>query len=106
MVTALLFAYSLGAGTYTGIEAVSNSMQVMREPRVATGQRTMRYMAWSLALTAGGLIVAYLLLNIPNRGDETRNLVLTELSSKNLAWTRIGRAICSCGRRCFRRGPC
>ncbi len=79
MVTALLFAYSLGAGTYTGIEAVSNSMQVMREPRVATGQRTMRYMAWSLALTAGGLIVAYLLLNVPTSGDEPRNLVLTQI---------------------------
>lgn len=49
-----LKAYSLGAGTYTGIEAVSNSMAVMREPRVATAQRTMRYMAASLAITAGG----------------------------------------------------
>ena len=54
----------LGAGTYTGIEAVSNSMPVMREPRVATAKRTMRYMAFSLAFTAGGLIVAYLLLGI------------------------------------------
>ena len=40
-----LKAYSLGAGTYTGIEAVCNSMAVMREPRVATAQRTMLYMA-------------------------------------------------------------
>jgi len=76
MMTALLFAYSLGAGTYTGIEAVSNSMQVMREPRVATGQRTMRYMAWSLALTAGGLILAYLLLRVPTDGADPLNLVL------------------------------
>jgi hypothetical protein len=31
----LLFlrAYSLGGGTYTGIEAVSNGLQIMREPR-------------------------------------------------------------------------
>ncbi|MEX2174109.1 MAG: amino acid permease, partial [Pirellulaceae bacterium] len=42
-----LYAYSLTAGTYTGIEAVSNSMAVMREPRVATAQRTMIYMAFS-----------------------------------------------------------
>ena len=42
-------------------------MPVMREPRVATAQRTMRYMAWSLAFTAGGLIVAYLLLKIERR---------------------------------------
>ena len=42
MLSLLLYAYSLGAGTYTGIEAVSNSMPVMREPRVATAKRTMR----------------------------------------------------------------
>jgi amino acid transporter len=59
-----LKAYSLGAGTYTGIEAVSNSMAVMREPRVATAQRTMIYMAISLAITAGGLMVAYLLFEL------------------------------------------
>ncbi len=64
MLFIFLHAYSMGAGTYTGIEAVSNSMPVMREPRVATGKRTMRYMAFSLALTAGGLMLAYLLLNI------------------------------------------
>ena len=75
----LLYAYSMGSGTYTGLEAVSNSMPVMREPRVATAQRTMGYMAWSLAFTAGGLIVAYLLLNIeaPREGDtQTMNSLL------------------------------
>jgi amino acid transporter len=62
----LLFlrAYSLGGGTYTGIEAVSNGLQIMREPRVQTGKRTMVYMAISLALTAGGIIVCYLLLDV------------------------------------------
>ena len=78
MLWLLLHAYSLGAGTYTGLEAVSNSMPVMREPRVATARRTMRYMAFSLAFTAGGLILAYLLLNIyPNPG-KTLNHVLVE----------------------------
>lgn len=62
-----LKAYSLGAGTYTGIEAVSNSMAVMREPRVATAQRTMIYMAVSLAITAGGLMLAYLLFELDLR---------------------------------------
>ncbi|MCD4726812.1 MAG: hypothetical protein K8R46_04070, partial [Pirellulales bacterium] len=57
--------------------AVSNSTQVMREPRVATAQRTMRYMAWSLALAAGGLIVSYLLLDIHASPTETLNLGLT-----------------------------
>ena len=59
----LLFlrAYSLGGGTYTGIEAVSNGLPIMREPRVQTGKRTMVYMATSLAFTAGGILLCYLL---------------------------------------------
>ncbi|MFO0915860.1 MAG: APC family permease [Pirellulales bacterium] len=73
-----LYAYSLGAGTYTGIEAVSNSMPVMREPRVATAKKTMVYMALSLAFTAGGLMIAYLLLGIRAAPDRTMNQVLTE----------------------------
>ncbi len=78
MVSMLLKAYSLGAGTYTGIEAVSNSMQVMREPRVATGKRAMLYMAISLSVTAGGLIVGYLLLDIKRIDERTMNHLLTE----------------------------
>lgn len=73
-----LHAYSLGAGTYTGIEAVSNSMLVLREPRVTTGKRTMNYMAVSLAITAGGLLLGYLLLGIQPVKDKTMNHLLTE----------------------------
>ena len=58
-----LRAYSMGAGTYTGIEAVSNGLQIMREPKVQTARRTMTLMAMSLAVTAGGLLVLYLLFN-------------------------------------------
>ena len=50
----LLRAYSLGGGTYTGIEAVSNGVQILREPRVPNAKKTMLYMALSLAFTAGG----------------------------------------------------
>ena len=79
VIFAFLKAYSLGAGTYTGIEAVSNSMAVMREPRVATAQRTMIYMAISLALTAGGLMLAYLLLDLhASHTGKTMNHRLTE----------------------------
>ncbi|MGH7138309.1 MAG: APC family permease [Pirellulales bacterium] len=80
MLALSLRAYSLGSGTYTGIEAVSNSMPVMREPRVATAKRTMLYMACSLAFTAGGLMLAYLLLRIKptEQGIKTLNQVLTE----------------------------
>src|SRR3954469_10705545 len=76
---ALLFvrAYSLGGGTYTGIEAVSNGLQIMREPRVRTGKRTMAYMAISLALTASGIILCYLLLDVHYADpDHTMNSLL------------------------------
>jgi amino acid transporter len=71
-------AYAYGAGTYTGIEAVSNAVQIMREPKVATAQRTMWYMAISLAVTAGGLLLAYMLLGVERRDDMTMNAVLLE----------------------------
>ncbi len=54
MLLLFVHAYSLGGGTYTGIEAVSNGLPIMREPRVQTAKRTMVYMATSLALTAVG----------------------------------------------------
>jgi amino acid transporter len=57
----LLRAFSLGGGTFTGIEAVSNGIGILREPRVHNGKRTMLYMATSLAFTAGGILLCYLL---------------------------------------------
>ena len=58
-----LRAYSLGGGTYTGLEAVSNNVNMLSEPRVKTGRYTMFYMASSLSFTAGGIILLYLLWN-------------------------------------------
>jgi amino acid transporter len=76
----LLFlrAYSLGGGTYTGIEAVSNGLQIMRDPKVQTGKRTMLYMAASLALTAGGLFLCYLLVDVRPLPGRTLNAVLAD----------------------------
>lgn len=73
-----LRAFSLGAGTYTGIEAVSNGMQIMREPKVQTGKRTMMYMAVSLAVTAGGLLFCYYLFKIRPLEGKTLNAILAE----------------------------
>ena len=73
-------AYSLGGGTYTGIEAVSNGLSMMREPRVQTAKRTMVLMATSLAITAGGILLCYLLVgltpDLPR--DKTLNAYLLE----------------------------
>ncbi len=73
-----LRAYSLGGGTYTGIEAVSNGLQIMREPKVYTGKRTMLYMASSLAITAGGLLLCYLLWDVRPLEGRTLNAILAD----------------------------
>ena len=69
-------AYALGGWTYTGIEAVSNGLSIMREPKVLTGKRTMALMAVSLAATAGGLILAYLIIHATPVEGRTMNAVL------------------------------
>jgi hypothetical protein len=74
----LMHAYSLGGGTYTGIEAVSNGVGIMREPRVQTAKRTMALMATSLAVTASGLLLAYLLFEVAPVPGKTMNAVLLE----------------------------
>jgi len=72
----LLHAYSLGGGTYTGIEAVSNGLQILREPRVETGKRTMLYMSVSLAFTASGILLCYLLHQVVQENGKTLNATL------------------------------
>jgi amino acid transporter len=71
----MMRAYSLGGGTYTGIEAVSNSVQVLREPRVTNAKRTMLYMAASLSFTAAGIIIGYLLVGARPHPGRTMNAV-------------------------------
>jgi amino acid transporter len=78
MLVVILRAYSLGAGTYTGIEAVSNGLNALREPRVETGKRTMVYMAVSLSFVVGGLLLAYLLYHVEHVNGKTLNAVLFE----------------------------
>ncbi|MCX6357033.1 MAG: APC family permease, partial [Candidatus Aureabacteria bacterium] len=74
----LIRSYSMGAGTYTGIEAVSNGLPILREPKVQTGKRTMRYMATSLAFMVLGLMIAYVLYRIQPAEGKTMNAVLFE----------------------------
>jgi amino acid transporter len=74
----MMRAYSLGAGTYTGIEAVSNGLQILREPRVRTGKRTMIYMGVTLGFLVGGLLLVYLLYHVQPQDGKTLNAVLFE----------------------------
>ena len=76
VLSVLLRAYSLGGGTYTGIEAVSNNVQRLAEPRVENGRLTMFYMATSLAVVAGGIILLYLLWGAAAQQGQTLNAVV------------------------------
>ncbi len=88
MLLLILRAYSMGAGTYTGIEAVSNGLPILREPKVKTGKRTMRYMAASLAFTVMGLMIAYLLYRVVPQSGKTLNAVLFETMTRD--WGKGG----------------
>ncbi len=75
-------AYSLGGGTYTGLEAVSNNVNILKEPRVKTGMWTMFYMALSLSVIAGGIILLYLLWGpSPNVGETLNAVVFHQILS-------------------------
>jgi amino acid transporter len=78
MLFIMLRAYSLGAGAYTGIEAVSNGVQILREPKVPNAKRTMLYMAVSLAFTASGIILGYLLTGARPHHNKVMNAILAE----------------------------
>ncbi len=88
MLLLFVHAYSLGGGTYTGIEAVSNGMSIMREPRVKTARRTMIYMSLSLAVTASGLLLCYLLWDVHPVPGKTLNAVLVERFTETWTYAR------------------
>ena len=81
----LLRSYSMGAGTYTGIEAVSNGLPLLREPRVQTGKRTMLYMAASLAFMVLGLMACYVFYRLQPVPGKTLNAVL--FSTLTASWS-------------------
>jgi len=89
MMLLFLHAYSMGGGTYTGIEAVSNGLPILRDPKVENGKRTMFYMAISLAFTASGLLLCYLLLEVKPHPDKTMNAVLIERFFKDMPFEQL-----------------
>ncbi len=89
----LIHAYSMGAGTFTGIEAVSNGIQILKEPKVHTARKTMAYMAVSLSFTVFGLMLSYILFNVSFQPGKTINAVLfekaTQLWNPSLSYTFV-----------------
>ncbi len=82
----ILRAYSMGAGTFTGIEAVSNGIPILRDPKVQTAKRTMRYMAISLSVMVAGLMLSYLFFGLEHQPGRTLNAVL--LNSVTSGWDK------------------
>ena len=83
----LLFvrAYSLGGGTYPGIEAVSNvGCRSCASHACRPHKRTMLYMALSLAITASGLLLCYLLWHVVPEQGKTMNDVLAEKMTRGI----------------------
>jgi hypothetical protein len=88
----LLLAYSLGGGTYTGLEAVSNNVHTLAEPRVRTGKITMMYMAASLSAVATGIILLYLLWHAHPVDGQTLNAVVFRVIAERWFGPTVGSA--------------
>jgi amino acid transporter len=73
VISLFLKAFSMGGGTYTGLEAVSNNVHTLAEPRVKTAKLTMFIVAVSLAFMAAGIILLYLLWGVEKTAGQTLN---------------------------------
>jgi len=71
----MLRAYALGGSTYSGVEAISNHVNLLAEPRVKTGRVAMLYVALSLAFTAGGIVLLYSLESVQQAPGQTLNAI-------------------------------
>jgi amino acid transporter len=84
----LLKAYSMGAGTYTGIESVSNGINSLKEPRVQTAKKTLRYIALSLSFMVLGLVLVYLIYGATSQPGKSLNAVAYGLITAS--WGNFG----------------
>ncbi len=84
----LLYAYSMSGATYTGIEAVSDNMGLLAEPRIRTGKRTMLYTGATLAILAAGLLLSYAAMGVQRADGMTLNASL--FASLATGWGPLG----------------
>lgn len=78
-----LKAFSMGGGTYTGLEAVSNNVNTLSEPKVRTAKITMFLVAISLAFMAAGIIIIYLLWGVTKVEGQTLNATVFYAITEN-----------------------
>lgn len=91
VISLFLKAFSMGGGTYTGLEAVSNNVNTLSEPRVKTAKITMFLVAISLAFMAAGIILVYLLWGVQKTDGQTLNA--TTFYAITADWTIFGHQI-------------
>jgi amino acid transporter len=84
LLSIFLKAFSMGGGTYTGLEAVSNNVNTLSEPRVRTAKITMFLVAISLAFMASGIIMIYLLWGANKVEGQTLNATVFYAITENL----------------------
>ncbi|HZW39362.1 MAG TPA: APC family permease [Ignavibacteriaceae bacterium] len=85
MIFLIIKAYTMGAGTYTGIEAVSNGTPMLRDPKVTTAKRTMKLMLISLSFMVIGIMFSYILYEVHHVPGKTLNAVLFENATSSWA---------------------
>jgi amino acid transporter len=78
LIAVLGAGYAAGAGTYTGIEALSNNAHALKPPRIQTGARAMALIAASLAIVAGGIMLLYTVWLPEMEPGKTLNAVVFE----------------------------
>ena len=86
LLSIFLKAFSMGGGTYTGLEAVSNNVNTLSEPRVRTAKITMFLVAISLAFMAAGIILIYLLWGVNKVDGQTLNATVFYAITSNLSY--------------------
>lgn len=78
LIAIIATAYAAGAGTYTGIEALSNNAHALKQPRAKTGAQAMALIAISLAVIAGGIMLLYTVWLPTLEPGKTLNAVVFE----------------------------
>jgi amino acid transporter len=73
VVALLVRAYGLGGSTFSGVEAISNNVNLLAEPRIKTGRMTMFYVAVTLAFIAAGFLLLYSLWDVQPLPGHTLN---------------------------------
>jgi amino acid transporter len=84
LIAIIASAYAAGAGTYTGIEALSNNAHALKPPRAKTGARAMALIALSLAVIAGGIMLLYTVWLPEIQPGKTLNAVVFESTLEQL----------------------